>query len=177
MLEILDIKTIVFIIFGGIILAALVIYYNKKTLGGFLRKLTENNANSKETAVPLSEIGYNRAVAKLISLSLGKNSSLSKYVEKYYTDDEEQALKEAGQKNAQKYYLAEEKRQTALQRYAGGENLKPWNLVAIVAACVAAAIICANVFPYLISSLKNSTENFNVSDNVTGERIQTTSVQ
>lgn len=177
MFDILNVKTIVFIIFGGIILAALVIYYNKKTLGGLLRKLAEKNANSKETAISLSELGYCAAVAKIISLSLGKNSSLSKYVEKYYNDDEEQALKEAGRKNVQKYYLSEEKRQTALQRYAGGENLKPWKLAAIVVACVAAAIICANVFPYLMSLLKNSTENFNVSDNVTGERIQTTSVQ
>lgn len=177
MFDILTVKTIVFIIFGGIILAAAVTYYNKKTLGGFLRKLAEKNANSKETAISLSELGYCRAVEKIISLSLGKNSSLSKYVKKYYTDNEEQALKEAGHKNVQKYYFAEEKRQTALQRYAGGENLKLWKLVAIVVVCIAAAIICANIFPYLISLLKNSTESFNVAENITGEKIQTTTVQ
>ena len=142
---------IVVIIFGGIIVASVYAYYSKMFLGGLIRKLNEKKIMSDEDAVILKDLGYGRIKMFFLQMSLSDSSSLRNYVKTKYTTEEAELLKEKN-KGDQMYYLDSEKTETALARY-DAKNMKLWKLIVGIVVCSAAAILCAIVFPYIISMM------------------------
>ncbi len=53
-----SLELVVWSLFVGIMLAGAIAVYNKRYLGGFVRKLIEEEAYTPETALTLDEIGY-----------------------------------------------------------------------------------------------------------------------
>ncbi len=165
------IQIFIYIIFLAIICASVFAYYNGKVLGGFIRRLDEKNKNGIGNTATIRELGYSRISAFFISLSLGENSSLRKYVSAEFSREEMEIHKEKGL--SQRYFLAPEKRELALKRY-NGEKMKLWKLITGILACIVAAVICINLFPYIISMVSGAGESFDTERTVTGERIEET---
>ena len=161
----------IYIIFAGIICASIYAYYSRKVLGSFIRKLDENGLDSAEKSASLRDLGYSKPHAFLVALSLGDSSSLSKYVRSVYSADEVAVLREKG--GFQKYFLPVENRELALKRYDSGK-MKLWKLLCGIAACIVVAVVCANLFPYVISMVTGVGESFNTDDSVMGTRVEET---
>lgn len=169
----IGLNAIIIVIFVGIVCAAVYDYYTRKVLGSFIRRLSDKGADSSENALDRKQLGYSAFCWFFISLSLGENSSLRRYVGTCYSSDELAVLKERG--IVQKYYLPKENDidKTALKRYNGSETSLLKLLLGVVAAAIA-AVICMKIFPYAIAMVKgstNSTENEPV-----GTRIESTVV-
>ena len=170
----ISLNLIIAVIFGGIICASVYAYYSRKVLGDFLRKMAEKGCDGREEACELTKLGYSKIAAFVISLSLGENSTLRKYVGAYYTADEMAVLREEKGRE-QRYYIIPEKKETALERY-NGKNMTLGKLLCGIAISVIAAILCATVFPYIITMVKGSTESFKAENEVVGARVEETTV-
>ena len=57
------VRLVVLGVFVGGIVACIMMAYNKKTVGNFVRTLISNGCNSPETAKTLEELGYGRNYA------------------------------------------------------------------------------------------------------------------
>lgn len=75
----MTLELIIWSMFAGICLAALIIMYNKNVLGPFIRALFDAGANSPETAKTLAELGYTSK--PFVRLSLGKRGTFSRIVQ------------------------------------------------------------------------------------------------
>ncbi len=171
----MKIQTMVYLIFAGITAASIYSYYSRKFLGDFLRKLDKAECRNEETAKSLCELGYSPVSAFLVSLSLGENSSLLKYAKEIYSADEMAVLREKDKKAAQKYFLPENVKETALKRYDCGK-MKLWKLICGILVCIVTAVICANIIPYAVSMIRGVGKNFEGNNEVVGTRIEETVV-
>ncbi|MBE6705178.1 MAG: hypothetical protein E7583_07950 [Ruminococcaceae bacterium] len=167
----MNVQTMIYVIFAGICCALIYSYYTKKFLGSLIRKLHEKKINKVEESQTLRELGYGSISAFLLLVSLGENSSLMKYVKGRYTADELTVLKEKGVR--QQYYLPEDTEEIALKRY-DDSNMKLWKLLCGILACVVAAVICINVFPYLISMTEGRLGGSDDKNEVIGTTVEET---
>ena len=132
----------------GAACGAVYAFYNGRVLGRFVRRLKDSGKHTAENSASLAELGYGKAAAFILSLSLGSNTSLRKYVKAQFTDEEMEIYREKGL--PQKYYLPEENCEIALKRY-NDEKMSLAKLLLGLLACVVAAVLAINVFPYLLS--------------------------
>jgi len=167
------IAILIYLICAGIIFAACYFYYTKKFLGDFLRKLADEGHNSSETAVTVEQLGYTSVKAKLINMALGEKSSLRRFAKTVYTEEEYEIMRTKGEN--QLYFLPDDVKETALDRYNCGK-MKMWKLVVSIIALVLTAVICALVFPYIITMASSTGDNFSINDNVVGTKYETTVV-
>lgn len=168
------IQIIIYLIFFGIACASVYAYYNGKVLGDLIRKLDKMQKYDADNTASLEDLGYSKLSAFIISLSLGENSSLRKYVRAEFSAEEMEIYRE--KKLPQRYYLPRETSQIALKRYSG-EKMSFSKLVLGIVACIAAAVISINVFPYLISMFSGVGDSFGNGNEVVGERIEETMVK
>ncbi len=167
----MNIQTLIYIIFAGIGFALIYTYYTKKFLGSLVRRLHEKKINNDEASQTLEQLGYGKISAFLLNVSLGKSSSLMKYLKGHYTEDQLIVLKD---KNIhQRYYLPEENSEIALKRYDSGD-VKLWKVFCGIIACVVAAVICAHVFPKLVSMTENRFTDSDNKNEPVGTRIEET---
>lgn len=150
-------SVIVWVVFFGVLFGSFYAYYQRRLLGNILRALIAREAQDKESAKTLSEIGYGSKLKhSFASFALRKNSGLRKHVFAVYEEKEPEKkhrdqlfAKAEKSEHEQKYYVPEEKRIVAEVRYDGkGTNLK--TLIISVAALLAAAIAIVSLLPWLI---------------------------
>lgn len=74
----ISLELLVWSIFIGIVLGALASLYNKRVLGGFVRALIKNGANSPVNAVTVGEAGFSGNI--FVKFALKRGTSLRKVV-------------------------------------------------------------------------------------------------
>ena len=159
-------KTIVWVVFFGVLFGSFYAYYQRRLLGDILRALISREAQDEKSAKTLDEIGYGKGIKKSFAcFALRKGSGLRRTVCAVYEEKpaekkhpDQLFAKAPKLENEQKYYVPEEKRIVAEVRYDGeGTNLK--TLVIAVAALLAAAILIVSFLPWLINKWNSLTGN------------------
>ena len=128
-----DYRIVLWAFMIGVSLAALYVFFVRKTLGGFVQKLLSNNAFTPETALSMEELGQKPTF--LLRRSLAHNGDFSQTV-----------LCENG-----KYYIPEDRVQKAESKYKNNTGGVVILLLAIVLFAIA-TLICVYLFPQLVES-------------------------
>ena len=168
----ISIELIVWSIFAGIVVASLLAVYNKRVIGGFVKKLLSEESFSPEKAKTVAELGYTKDW--VIENALRRDSVLRRFVVRAGEENEEEkkdAEKKADKNGAQKskktdidfvtarFYIPEEQKYSAEVRYASkGTNLV--SLAVGLVICAAAAIIAVILIPDLIQLIDNFIGSF-----------------
>lgn len=76
--NILTLKTLIWGIYGGLVLGLAVSYYHKFFIGGFVRRLLKKEALGEEKALSLSDLDLKGM--PIIKLAVKRDSALKKYV-------------------------------------------------------------------------------------------------
>lgn len=122
--SVISLPLMFFALFLGVILAALGALYNKRLLGGALRKIIASGANSPESAKTLEELGYSKNA--FVRSALKSGTAMRKYV--HCVEDDEAAKSLVPDKkgylpkiktdlSASHFYVPEEARVGAELRY------------------------------------------------------------
>ena len=133
-----SLQQILWAIIIGVAIGAVMTFYTKRVLGGFIKKLLERDAFDPESAVGFDELGI-------------KKSGLLKYSLREGTSFSETVLNEGG-----KYYIPESSIDKAEKKY-GGETMSVFVVLVILAVLFVTALICSYAFPELLSMLGIST--------------------
>lgn len=149
---------VIWSVYLGFIIASIMYYYQKKVIGGFVRHLMEQGANSPDNALTLTELGYQNHPA--IRRELSKNGALRKMVwevEDNYRTGEDGFLYCAREKaldlNIGKFYVSEERRIDAELRY----DNKGTDLFSLIIAAViffVLAVVACIWLPTLLALIR-----------------------
>lgn len=145
---------VIWSVYIGFMIASVMYYYQKKVVGGFVRRVMEKGANSPDTAMTLAELGYQNHPA--IRRELKKPGPLRKMVweaEDNYLQGENGLLYSAREKaldlNLGRFYVSEEKRIEAELRYDNkGTDL--FTLIIAAAIFFALAVVACIWLPTLL---------------------------
>ena len=162
-------KTVVYAIAIGIIVAAAMAVYTRSVLGGFVRKLIKEGANSPETAKKLSEVGFFRSAA--IRRELARGVTLRKVVrcpeEDAFLATTDKTEKKKGKQGkpesfrpdflTARYYIPEELKYRAEIRFE--KKGSDWGMFAIV---MVMAVVIAALIGFFLPDL------FQLMDNIIG---------
>lgn len=159
-------KLLVLGLYFGIVLAALCMYYNKRFLGNFVRRLDSCACLSPESAMTLEQLSYGKNI--LIKLSLLRGYSLRKTVacvEGESTKNADNSSRMGGySKNkldfsSARFYLPKEKRDVALMRFdARGSSWVTLLLTAVVGILVVVAVF--KIAPFIVGFIENALAGF-----------------
>ncbi len=149
-------KVIIAGIFFGVLLACICAIYNKRVLGGFVRKVIAKGALSKEGALTLEELGYSKNPFVKYSLLHGNTLKRAvacvereEYLEKLGENTESESDDESGKKKKKAliradfkpdsktahFYIPEEKRYALEERFnKKGTNLFVFFITFIIMA-------------------------------------------
>lgn len=149
---------VIWAVYIGFMLACILYYYQKKVMGKFVRLVISKGASSPDSALTLSELGYDKD--KLIRRELQKSSALRKMVweiDDNYRTGEDGILFCAREKsldlNIGRFYVPEERRIQAEIRY----DDKGTDIFALIISAVvmfAAAVAACIWLPDIIGSFK-----------------------
>ena len=120
----------------GILIALAVHIFSRHFLGGFLKALNDKGACNEDSAIKLSDIGYQKNF--LIKYALSHKTTVSFIVAKIPSDT----------KDDTKYYIPEEKSRKAEALYRS-EGLSPRAFVALIIVLLAVLLLCKYVVPYI----------------------------
>ena len=120
----------------GVALAAAYMFFVRRTLGAFVKKLLDHNAFSPETAVTFEEIGQKPGFWLRRSLRPGTDLSAT--------------VSETGGR----YYIPEDKLEKAEHKYKS-ETVGVWILLVALLIFVAVTAVAVYVFPQVFEMLKN----------------------
>ncbi len=136
-----DASMVSFVVIGiciGIVIASLIIFYQRNIPGGFVRALLRAEALSPETAKTLAELGYEKNA--LIKFELRHGAVMKKTV---------QQMGEGS--NAEvRYYIPEELKYRAETRYQNKGN-GPIQLILTAILSVGLAILLIKLIPAVLS--------------------------
>ncbi len=127
---------------SGVVLAACVVFFNKQTVGRFVKALFDAEASTPESAKTLAELGYDKN--RLIRHALRPGAVLRKMVHV--------SLEEADGVTTERYYIPEECAYRAEVTY-NPDGSSVLTLVIAVVAFFAVAMILMSVIPDLIGML------------------------
>lgn len=138
---------IIWSLYIGILLATVFSYYQKRIVGGFVRHLMKNGANTPDNALTLAQLGYSKHPA--IRRELSKPGPLRKMVwevDDNYRMGENGVLYCAREKaldlNLGRFYIPEEKRIEAELRYEGKGNDLFAVIISVAVFFVIAVLAC-----------------------------------
>jgi len=114
-----SLETIVWSLFIGIVVASGLTFYHKQILGGFVRELVANNAQTPETARTLADAGYSKNV--FVKHALRPKSMFRKIVR--LAGAEEIQSSKVDFENARFYVPKELEDRVELQYSGGGTTL------------------------------------------------------
>ena len=166
-------KILVIGLYIGIVIASLVMYYNKHVLGGFIRRVDELGALSPETARTLEELGYSKN--PFIKLSLKTGYSLRRVIS-YVPSGEgsERAggnlanaayAKEKLELLSDRFYIPQEKRDVTVGRFrVKGSGWLTVLLFAVVG--IVAVVLVFKLAPFAVGLLESMIAGFSGSDKI-----------
>lgn len=128
----------------GVILAACAVFFNKQTVGKFVKKLFDEQAISEESAKSLAELGFENN--RLVKFALRPDSTLRKVVRALPAHDEE------GHPLPDRFYIPDECAYRAEVTYnPDGSSLL--TIVIAIVMFIAAAMILMAVLPDLLDMI------------------------
>ena len=161
-------KVLVIGLYLGIVLASLMMFYNRRVLGGFVRKLDSENATDPDSAKTLSELGYEKNI--FIKLSLKMGYSLRRVICFAPGDGENSArtggnlantalTREKVMLDADKFFLPEEKRDTTLRRFRT-KGSGPLSIVLTAVLGIVVVVLIFKLAPLAVSFLESFVAGF-----------------
>ena len=161
-------KWLVLGIYFGLVIASVVMFFNKTVLGGFIRTLDKNGCLSDEKALALDELGYAKNI--FIKLSLKYGNTLRRVVSYTAIDADNSTrvggnLKESGIAGSRldfdrvKFYLPSEKRDAAVQRF-DGKGSRWINILAVTVIGIIVVVIIFKLAPFLVGLAENTLAGF-----------------
>ena len=167
-------KWLVFGIYFGIVIASIVMYYNKTVLGGFIRKLDADGCLSDETAKSVEELGYAKNIFVKLSLKFG--NTLRRVVSYTAISAEDGTrvggnLQEKGLKGKYlnfeitKFYIPENKRDTAIQRF-DSKGSRWINIVAVAVLGIFVVMIAFKIAPFFVGLAEDALNSFSPDSNI-----------
>lgn len=171
----ITLKTVLIGLTLGIIFASFITIYNKKYIGGFIRKLLKEQCLDAESAKTLEELGYSKKLG--VKLALRADKPLSRWArcveedefraeiekkraefeEAHKDDDDPPKFHEVGFKRDMKtmhFYIPEEKKFAADVKFdAKGANWGSFILVAVVAILICAFL--SFILPDIVKMIDN----------------------
>ncbi len=132
---------------AGVIIAACAVFFNKQTVGKFVKKLFDEQAISEDTAKSLHELGYENN--KLIRFALRPNSTLRKIIR--FTPAQEEI--------PERFYIPDECAYRAEITYNPDGSSVLTILIAII-MFLALTVILMTVIPDLIQMASNAADAF-----------------
>ena len=155
----ISVKLIVWAMFIGFVLAALMAVYNKRVIGGFVKDVLAQGCLSEKDAKTLVDLGYGKDW--VIKNALRSDTVLRRYVTRV-RDEDELPVDTRGWKNRRedidfsyaRFYIPEEKKYGAEVRYArrGTDLIALGTCVLIFAVAAFAALV---VIPELLTLVDN----------------------
>lgn len=147
-------ETVIWCIAIGIVLAILCTYYNRTVLGGFVRTLIASGALSAESAMTLSEAGYDKNA--FVKRELTRGGMFRKIV--FEIEDEIMIASEGHSFSARtkpidlataRFYVAEENRIMAEMRY-DNKGADVFGVVTSIIIILALAYVATLFVPYVL---------------------------
>ena len=129
-----DIRFVLWAFMIGVSVAALYVFFVRKKLGGFVRKLLQNNAFTPESALSMEELGEKPSFFLRRTLRIGSVFSRTVLCEN------------------DRYYIPEECVQKAESKYKANTGGVVILLVAIALFAIV-TLVCVYVFPALAQSI------------------------
>lgn len=163
----ISVELIVWALFGGFVFASLLAVYNKRLIGGLVKRILSENATTPEKALTVTELGY--GTDWFIKNALRKDEALLRFVSRVDApaaeDTDAEKEDEADAKSASesklidfetaRFYIPEEKKYKAEVRYAGkGTDFVAFGICVVIFAVSAFAAI------FLIPDLIQLIDNF-----------------
>lgn len=133
----MDTSTFIWMFMIGASIAMVIMYYNSRFLGRFVRKLIQIDATSPESAMSFDELGMK--ITPSLKYSLRPGSSFSETVLKTADD---------------RYYIAPDKLSMAKAKYRGKDTTIVFILLCILAFAVVAFAL-SQVLPDLLGNFGN----------------------
>ena len=125
---------------AGVILAACAVFFNKQTVGKFVKKLFDEQAVSEESAKSLAELGFEKN--SLVKFALRSGSTLRKVIHVAPIDSEDNAA-------AERYYIPDECAYRAEVTY-NPDGSSILTIVIAIVMFIAVAMILMAVIPHFI---------------------------
>ena len=166
---IISLKTLIWGIWGGISIGALLSFYHKSYLGRVVRALLNKEALSKESSYTLGELGIKPC--RLLTAALKEDATLRRVIDVSNPEECEfesqrktpswlAKLFPVGKKysydfNKMKLYIPEEKRVAAEIKYDQKKKISPAVLIIFIAVLTGIAIGMTFVVPDLLQMLDN----------------------
>ena len=159
-------KLLVLGMYFGVVIASLCMLYNKKYIGGFIRKLDASACLSPEGAKTLEELGYSKAW--LIKHSLERGSLLKNIVKRAEDENEKSAenstrvggySKKRIDFETARFYLPAEKRDVVIGRF----DEKGTNWLSVILTAVIGIIVVVLIFkiaPFIVGLIDSSLSGF-----------------
>ena len=169
-------KTVLIGITLGIIFASFITIYNKRYLGGFIRKLLKEQCISPSSAKTLEELGYNKKLCLKLALRTEKPLSRwarcveedefiaemeqkrAEFEEAHKDDDDPPRFHEVKFKRDMKtmhFYIPEEKKYAADVKF----DAKGANWVSFILVTVISILICA-FLSFILPDIVKMVDNF-----------------
>ncbi len=171
----ITVELLVWALFGGFVFAALLAVYNKRLIGGLVKRIISENATSPEKALTVTELGY--GTDWFIKNALRKDAALLRFVARVdappaeahdngeeissevKSEAEAEVKSEAENKlidfETARFYIPEELKYRAEVRYAGkGTDFVAFGICIVIFAVAAFAAI------FLIPDLIQLIDNF-----------------
>lgn len=128
----------------GVFLAVVISYLNKRTTGKLVKALLEKKAESEETALPLTELGFKK---QSFRYALRKTSTLRSIIKEANSEED----------SAPRYYIPQESSYRAEVLYKP-DGASPLTLIFVALGLIAITIFLLNVIPELTQMLKNTVD-------------------
>ena len=135
-----DVIGIVWLLLGGIGIAAIYLWYVRSFVGGLVRKLAEIDATSPETAVTLTAIHCR--LTPPLRLALREGGALHETV-----------LQTEGSDGQMRYYLSPEKAEMAKAKYRN-EGTSVFSLLLVIGSLVLVGVLFTFLYPKISEFLQ-----------------------
>lgn len=137
---------------AGVILAACAVFFNKQTVGKFVKKLFDAQANDADSAKSLSDLGLQKSV--ILKLALHPDSTLRKMVRSAPAEDASAP---------ERFYIPEETAYRAEVTY-NPDGSSVLTIVIAIVMFIAVAMILMTVIPDLVQMVSNAADAFRPGD-------------
>lgn len=167
----ISVKLIVWALFAGFVAAALLAVYNKRLIGGLVKKMLFENCTSPEKAMTVTELGY--GTDWFVKNALRTDAALLRFVRRIdlKKEDDEKAEKEDARPektrgghdvidfSTARFYIPEELKYKADVRYASrGTDFVSFGICIVI--FIAAAFAAIFIIPDLIQLIDNFIGSF-----------------
>ena len=140
---------VVWSVFIGVVIAALLLWYNRRVVGAVVRVLNRDNIHSPEKAKTLGEIGLNNI---FIRTALKKSDSVLR--KSVYTECEKPVLTREDFDSV-KFYIPKELRNKSHYKYLSNNTTLPI-IIIFIAVMFVVALLCIKYIPKLMEMIPDN---------------------